>query len=321
MSVHRRRLLQLSGVAAMGSIAGCSTAQTDGGDSGGTGRTTAELNYEEWTATQDSMTVAVDRHDLDVAYYEAGEGPLVVLLHGIPTSSFIWRHVVDPLADSYRVVVPDMVGYGNSAMYDGFDRSIRAQERMVESLVDELGAETLSFVGHDLGGGVGLRYAVHNAASVDQLVLSNAVSYDSWPVEVITDLGVPSTIADMSVEEVQTMLEGLFQRPGDAEYSQTFVDAMTAPWNSEAGVVSLSRNAVATNTNHTTEIDPTGITAETLLLWGADDSAQPISWGERLADDIETSTLRPVENAGHWVTEDQPETYREELVAFLTYAG
>jgi len=101
------------------------------------------MSYEEWTAAQSSATVDVDRHSLEVRYLEAGSGPLLVLLHGIPTSSYIWRNVVDPLSESYRVVVPDMVGYGNSAMRDGFDRSIRAQEQVVEGLRTEFGAETI----------------------------------------------------------------------------------------------------------------------------------------------------------------------------------
>lgn len=61
---------------------------------------------------------------------------------------------------------------------------------------------------------------------------------------------------------------------------------MTTPWNSEAGVTSLVRNAISPNTNHTTVIDPSRIEARTLLLWGADDQFQSIEWAERLRADI-----------------------------------
>jgi len=150
-------------------------------------------------------------------------------------------------------------------------------------------------------------------------VLSDAVSYDSWPVEAIADLGIPANIKSMSVSEVRTFLEGVFgQTLISDDPDQSFIHAMIAPWDSEEGVLSLSRDAIATNTNHTTEIDPGEISADTLLLWGADHQAQPISYGERLQEDIEDATLTPVENASHWVMQDQPETYRDELVAFLT---
>jgi len=320
MEFDRRRMLEASGIAALATLAGCSSDSESTTPTPATlSQPAAEMSYEEWTSAQSSATVEVDRHSLEVSYLEAGSGPLLVLLHGIPTSSYIWRNVVDPLSESYRVVIPDMVGYGNSTMRDGFDRSIRAQEQVVEGLRTEFEAETISYVGHDLGGGVGLRYAVHNPETVDQLVLSDAVSYNSWPVEAIADLGIPANIQSMSVSEVRTFLDGVFRQTLVSDTpDQTFIDAMIAPWDSEQGVLSLSRNAIATNTNHTTEIDPAEIAADTLLLWGANDQAQPITYGERLAEDIDGATLTPVENASHWVMQDQPETYRDELVAFLT---
>lgn len=211
-----------------------------------------------------------------------------------------------------------MVGYSNSAIHDGFDRSIRAQEVMIDSLFDELGLESVSFVGHDLGGGVGLRYAVHQPDAVENLALSNAICYDSWPIERITDLGLPSTIKELSVDNLQEMLEGLYRETlyGDNP-SDEFVDGMVSHWTSEEAMISLSRNAIGTNTAHTTEIDPTEITAETLMLWGAEDEFQEIEYGERLAEDIPNAELVGLEQANHWVPEDRPEAYLEHLKAFL----
>ncbi len=210
-----------------------------------------------------------------------------------------------------------MVGYGNSAMHDGFDRSIRAQEVMIDELVAELGLETLSFVGHDLGGGVGLRYAAHNPDAVETLVLSNAVSYDSWPIETIVDLGLPSTIDGMSADDLQELLEGLFRDTLTGEPDEAFIEGMLAPWDSEEAVVSLSRNAIGTNTSHTTEIDPSNISARTLLLWGADDEFQAISYAERLADDIDDAELVGLDDATHWVMADRPDAYGDRLREFL----
>jgi pimeloyl-ACP methyl ester carboxylesterase len=274
--------------------------------------------YQQWTDAQETASVVVDGHDLDVAYYDEGTGDPVVFLHGIPTNSYLWRDVIPPVAAERRVIVPDMVGYGNSSMYDGFDRSLRAQEAMLDGLLDELGVDTVSLVGHDLGGGVCLRYAAHDPDAVEQLVLSNAVAYDSWPIQPITDLGLPETARETGPEELQATLDGLFR---DTLYedaaSEEFLEGMTAPWNSETGVTSLVRNASATNTSHTTEVDPGSITAETLLLWGANDEFQAIEWAERLHEDIDGSELMGVDEADHWVMEDRPTAYRERLVEFL----
>lgn len=274
-------------------------------------------SYDEWTTSQESTTVSVDGHDLDMAYRDEGEGTPLILLHGIPTNSYLWREVAPAFEEEYRTIVPDMVGYGNSEMSDEFDRSIRAQEIAVEGLLDELEIDSCAFVGHDLGGGVGLRLAAHRPGLVEQLVLSNAVAYDSWPVQFITDIGLPSFPRENGPEEVEKMLAETFREGVYGEASETFIEGMVEPWSSEKGVVSLSRAAVSTNTNHTTEIDPSNIEAETLLLWGAKDDFQPVEYAERLESDIPSSELVALEEAYHWVIEDRPESYREHLQEFL----
>lgn len=273
--------------------------------------------YDDWTAEQDSTTVTVDGHDLEVAYLDKGSGDPVVFLHGIPTNSFLFRDVIDRIAEERRVIVPDMLGYGNSAMSDNFDRSIRAQEEMITDLLSSLGLDKVSLVGHDLGGGVFLRYAIHNPGAVEKLVLSNSIQYDSWPVQFVTDTGLPDTAHENTVEEMQENLEEIFR---DTLYREDvreeFLEGMKAPWNSEEGLTSLVRCAIATNTNHTTEVDPAEVDAETLLLWGAEDDFQPIEFAERLEEDIDDTELVGLE-ANHWVLEDRPERCREELAEFL----
>lgn len=274
--------------------------------------------YSDWSSRQDHATVTVDRHDLDVAYYDAGAGEPVLFLHGIPTNSYLWRDVIDPISEERRVIVPDMLGYGNSAMTDDFDRSIRAQEEMIADLISTLGLDSPSLVGHDLGGGVFLRYAAHNPDDVDKLVLSNAIAYDSWPIQTITDLGLPETARNKDAEDIQGMLGGLFGSTlASDDPDEDFMTGMRSPWDSEQGVTSLVRNASGTNTSHTTEIDPSDITAETLLLWGADDEFQPMEYAERLADDIEDATVVGLDGANHWVMQDRPDAYRENLANFL----
>jgi len=274
--------------------------------------------YDEWTAAQHSTTVEVDGHDLEVAYLDEGEGDPVVFLHGIPTNSYLFAKTVDPIAEERRVIAPDMVGYGNSQMTDNFDRSVRAQEVMIRELVEELGLGRIDFVGHDLGGGVGLRYAVHHPDEVGKLVLSNSVAYDSWPIKTITDLGLPESARDNSPADIQEMLGGLFQNTLYADVpDEAFVEAMKAPWNSEEGVTSLVRAAVSTNTSHTTEVDPREVTADTLLLWGLEDEFQPVQWAERLEEDIDSCELVGLEESNHWVPEDRHAAFRDHCTEFL----
>lgn len=275
--------------------------------------------HRDWYDGQRSTTITADGHDLEIAYYDEGNGeesPLV-FVHGIPTWSFLWREVAPAFVDDRRVVALDLAGYGASSMYDGFDRSIRAQEAVLEALFEALGIDSCVLVGHDIGGGVGVRLAVHTPERIDALVLSNATVYDSWPIASILDLGLPATINSMSVADCRETLASAYRETLHGEPDEAFIGGMCAPWSSEEGVVSLGRNAIATNTNHTTEIDYGAIEVETLLLWGTDDDEQPIEDAERLAAELPNATLAPIEDAGHWVPEDRPRAYRDGLAAFL----
>jgi haloalkane dehalogenase len=285
------------------------------------------VNHETWAAAQTTTSLHVDGHDLEVAYYEEGashDGPPVLFLHGIPTWSFMWREIAPAVADQRHVVVPDLLGYGNSAMQAGFDRSIRAQEAMVNALLASLGADTVDIVAHDIGGATALRLAAHQPDRVERLVLSNAACYDSWPVEFIHSLGLPGVVDDLADDEVlEEKLAFVFDTGlyADAAEHAEFCEGMRAPWQSASGRRSLVRNAIATNTNHTTELDYGAITAETMLLWGAADVLQTIDYAERLVDDIAGETdLVGLTDAYHWVVEDRPTAYREAVQDFLETA-
>ncbi|EMA47258.1 alpha/beta fold hydrolase [Halococcus saccharolyticus] len=295
------------------------------------------MNHDEWAGGQATTTVTVDGHDLSVAYRDDGPGdsgsddsersgstngadePPVVFLHGIPTWSFLWRDIAPTIAEDRRVIVPDLLGYGNSTMADGFDRSIRAQEAMLAALLEELGIETVSIVSHDIGGGVALRYAANHPDTVAKLVCSNAVCYDSWPVEFITDFGLPET-TERPIDDIEDEVSSAFTLGAYGDPDPEFVEGLTAPWLSEEGRTSLSRCAVATNTNHTTEIDYGAITADFLGLWGAGDDFQQIEYGERLADDLDGEVVE-LDEAYHWVMADRTEAYVAELREFLTLSA
>jgi len=276
------------------------------------------MDHQAWSDGQDELGVTVDGHELTAAYreFEEGSGPPVIFLHGIPTWSYLWRDIAPEIGSDHRVIVPDLVGYGNSSMADQFDRSVRAQEQVLEQMIDELTDGEVVLVAHDIGGGAAIRYAAHNSDRVAGLVMSNAVCYDSWPVEFISDLGLPET-ADAPVEQIEKQVGGAFEAGVyEDEADPEFVEGMVAPWLSEEGVTSLSRCAVSTNTNHTTELDYDAIETELLCLWGTEDTFQPIEYGEQLVEDLGGEMVEL--DAYHWVPYDCAEEYVDHLREFLT---
>ena len=255
-----------------------------------------------------------------VAYTDIGQGQPLILLHGIPTWSFLYKNMINDLSQSYRVIAPDFLGHGWSDQRDRFDRSIEVQARMILRLMEHLQIEQAHFIGHDTGGGVSLILAIHHPEKIHKLILSNIVAYDSWPIEDMLALGNPEW-ASKSVEEIKEFLvEGYEQGLSNpAQLTETFKEGIVAPYTSEQGKISLIRNASSLNTNHTTALmDRHGeISAETLCLWGVDDPWQTITDGERLASEIPNARLVRLENASHWVQQDAPDRYVSEVLKFL----
>jgi hypothetical protein len=93
----------------------------------------------------------------EVAYGVFGGGPPVVLVHGTPSRSYLWRGVVGRLAESHEVYVYDLVGFGELERYEGQDVSIAAQGRVLAELVEAWDLEEPAVAGHDIGGGIVLR--------------------------------------------------------------------------------------------------------------------------------------------------------------------
>src|SRR5215207_4002905 len=118
-----------------------------------------------------------------VAYYEEGNGEPLLLLHGCPFSSYIWRKVIARLSSRYRCLAPDLLGLGDTETQEGTDWSLRAQAAMVIGFLDALGIERAHVVGHDHGGAIAQLLASKHPERVDRLVISNAEAYDNWPSE------------------------------------------------------------------------------------------------------------------------------------------
>src|SRR2546428_12064027 len=105
-----------------------------------------------------------------VSSRRAGWGPVIVLIHGITGSSLTWEDVIEPLAEHYTVVAPDLLGHGESAKPRG-DYSLGAYASALRDLLAALGHHRATVVGHSLGGGIAMQMAYQFPERVDRLVL------------------------------------------------------------------------------------------------------------------------------------------------------
>jgi haloalkane dehalogenase len=106
-------------------------------------------------------------------YVDEGQGRPVVMVHGTPTWSFLYRHLIKGLSNDFRVIVPDHIGFGLSDK--PADWSYRPQDhaRNLEKLIEQLGLDNITLVVHDLGGPIGLSYALNHPEKVHSLVIFN----------------------------------------------------------------------------------------------------------------------------------------------------
>lgn len=112
---------------------------------------------------------------------DEGSGPPVVCLHGIPTSSYLWRSVAERLRDTRRVVAPDLLGFGLADMPDEADLTPVGQADVLEQVLDRLGVERFTLVVHDYGALVGAELLARNAARIEHLtVLNTSFWLEDW---------------------------------------------------------------------------------------------------------------------------------------------
>jgi haloalkane dehalogenase len=117
---------------------------------------------------------------MTIAYREAGSGPPVLLLHGWPTSSFLWREVMEPIARANRVVAPDLPGFGASDKPLDVEYDFDFFESTLDGLLAQLGIEETGLAVHDLGGPIGVHWALRRPGRVTRLALLNTLLYPDF---------------------------------------------------------------------------------------------------------------------------------------------
>jgi haloalkane dehalogenase len=253
-----------------------------------------------------------DVEGLRLAHIDEGDGPPVLFMHGEPTWSFLWRHLIPPVRDAgYRAIAPDMVGFGRSDK--PLDMDWYSYDRHVDfaaTLLEDLNLSETTIVVHDWGGPIGLRLAVEHPERIERIVILDTGLFtghqrmtDAWlafrdftartedlPIGMLVRGGCHSDPGD----EVIAAYEAPYPDPPSKAAARAFPrlvpQAPDAP-----GAAAGERVVRALREDR----------RPTLMLWGDSDPVLPPAVGERFASAIGRPPPQLIEGGGHFLQEDR----------------
>lgn len=258
-----------------------------------------------------------------VAVDVLGQGPPVVLTHGTPSWSFLWREVAARLAQDHTVHLWDLVGYGDSEPAAGVRPSVALHAATLAELVEHWGLSGhhgAAFVGHDIGGGAVLRAHLLHDVPARGLVLLDAAVLTPWVTPVAAHM-------QAHLEAYRTMPNSLFSELVVAHLATATATGMPGEvrraylerYDGEDGQQRwLDQVAGFTDEDTREVVDRLGeISAPAHLIWGQRDRWLPLDSARGLRTAIPGAELTVIPDAGHFVTEDAPEATTTAIRAAL----
>jgi len=270
----------------------------------------------------------VELHGQRVSYHRLGEGPPIVLIHGITSSSRTWRTVTHGLAERHTVVAPDLLGHGRSGKPRG-DYSLGAYASGVRDLLAVLGIGKATVVGHSLGGGIAMQFAYQFPDRVERLVLVDSGGLGEEVSVALRAATLPG--AEIVLPLMFTRYSREVGRIAGRVLGRLGLKASANLRGIVEGVDSLADADARRAFVHTARsvMDPRGQRVDardrlylsagvpTLLVWGADDRIIPVKHGRRAHELMPHSRLEVFERAGHFPFNDDPERFVALLEDFI----
>ncbi|GHG97179.1 alpha/beta fold hydrolase [Pseudodonghicola xiamenensis] len=248
----------------------------------------------------------------------SGNGPPLVVLHGTPFSSQVWRRIVPLLTDWRTVYYFDLVGYGQSEMRPGQDVSLAMQNRVLAALFAQWGLDRPDVLAHDFGGATALRAYYLNGLRYASLTIFDAVALAPWGSPLVQHVREhEAAFSGMPDYMHRAVLRAYLQTAAHGPLSEEALELYSAPWLGPVGQPAFYRQIAQMDQRFTDEVEPTynRMDCPVTVLWGENDDWIPLEKGQALAARISDHPCIPIANAGHLVQEDRPEAIVAALLA------
>jgi len=271
----------------------------------------------------ESLDVVVN--DLRLHYLADGAGPPVLLLHGWPTSSFLWRDTLAPIARTNRVIALDLPGFGRSDKPDA-SYSFRFYERIIEGFLDALGLDSIGLAVHDLGGPIGLYWALRNQSRVSKLALLNTLVYPevSWAVAAFVGASYAPGLASYLVSPAGLELAMKIGITDASRITPELLRGVQNPFRSKEARAALLKTAHSLHPGGMKEVAERlpSFSGPVKIIYGGRDRILPdvAKTMKKVARDLPQAETVCFENAGHFLQEERGPEIGELLGAFFAEA-
>ena len=266
-----------------------------------------------------------------VHYREQGDGPPIVLIHGLLVNGRVWDRLVEVLSPHARCIVPDLpLGSHRVAMRDGADLSMPGIARLVAELLERLELEGVTLVGNDTGGAICQLVAARHPERLGRLVLTNCDAFENFPPPAIrravAAMKLPGVIGGLA-------LGARFRRVRNAAFSvmpltmqpipDELVKSWVAPLSNRRVRADLAKVVRGIDSSHTLAAAEAlrDFDRPTLIAWGERDRFFPFADAERLASTIPQSRLERIPDARTFVQVDAPQRLADLIVSVTNGAG
>ncbi len=257
-----------------------------------------------------SLERRFDYQGQSVAYDVFGEGSPLVLVHGTPFSSYVWRTIARELAHRHTVYLYDLLGYGQSEKREGQDVSLGVQNGLFAALLRHWGLATPDVLAHDFGGATVLRAHLIDGCDYRRLLLFDAVAVRPWGSPFVQHVRQhEQAFAGVPYYLQRAILRAYIRGAISREMTDAELEPYLAPWLGEVGQPAFYRQIAQMDLRHTDEVEPRygEIRCPVSILWGTEDDWIPLAQGRQLASMIPGCDFREIAGAGHLMQEDAPE--------------
>jgi pimeloyl-ACP methyl ester carboxylesterase len=244
-----------------------------------------------------------------VAYDVLGHGRPIVMVHGTPFSSYVWRNIARELAGEFEVFLFDLLGYGQSEMRVGQDVSLGVQNRLLAALLNHWNLKRPNVLCHDFGAATALRAHLLNGCDYTKMLMFDAVAIRPWGSPFVQHVRQHEAAFAGVPEYLQRAILAAYIRGAVARrVSDAELEPYLAPWLGPIGQPAFYRQIAQMDLKFTDEVQDRyrDIRCPVMLLWGMKDEWIPVARGRELAAMIGTSLVE-IPESGHLMQEDAPQ--------------